>query len=83
MNRTQRRRARQRTSGRLRAGLLAGLLTAALVILLGALMRLEPYVILIRSTISGLLLSGLVSLGLSIVRLADSESRKHQRLRRR
>jgi hypothetical protein len=82
MNRQQRRLAQQRRGSSFPAGLFAGLLTAAFVILLGAFMRLEPYVILIRSATSALLLSCLVSLGVSIVRLADSEHRKHQRLNR-
>ncbi|MGB7345733.1 MAG: hypothetical protein WBD20_16070 [Pirellulaceae bacterium] len=58
-------------------GKFAALLTAAFVTLMGVYLQLEPLTILIRASVSAIVLGGVVSLGVSIVRLADAESKKH------
>jgi hypothetical protein len=72
------RREKLREQGAFPAGMFAALLTAASVTLIGVSLRLEPLVILVRSSISAVLLGCLVSLGVSIVRLADSEYKKRE-----
>ena len=60
------------------AGMFAALLTAACVTLVGVCLVLEPFVILVRAFFSAIVIGSLVSLGVSIVRLADSEYKKRQ-----
>jgi hypothetical protein len=52
------------------------LLTGSIVTLVGVFVGLEPIVILVRSIVSAAVLGCLVSLGISIVRLANSEYKK-------
>lgn len=76
------RRARSRSNQRFPAGMFTGLLTAAFVVLVGVFLRQSPLVILIRSSVSAVLLGCIVSLGLSVVRIADSEQEKQRKLGR-
>lgn len=76
------RREKLRSQPAFPAGMFAALLTAAFVTLVGVFLGLEPFVILFRSSISAVVLGCLVSLGVSIVRLADSEYKKQQPERR-
>ena len=62
------------------AGMFVALLTGASVTLVGVFHGLEPAVILIRSFVSAVMLGCLVSLGASIVRLANSEFEKQNTL---
>ncbi|QDT10263.1 hypothetical protein [Planctomycetes bacterium K23_9] len=55
-------------------GKFVGLLTAAFVTLVGVYMQLEPITILMRSTVSAIVIGTVVSVGVSIVRLADAEN---------
>ena len=58
------------------AGMFVSLLTGSIVTLVGIFSGLEPLVILVRSFVSAVVLGCLVSLGISIVRLANSEYKK-------
>ncbi|MDM4016775.1 hypothetical protein [Roseiconus lacunae] len=53
-------------------GMFAGLLTAIAVTLIGVFLRLEAFTILTRATVSSLILGTVVSIGVGIIRLADS-----------
>lgn len=81
-NRKPTRRERLRNQQAFPAGMFAGLMTAACVTLIGVLLGLESNVILLRAAISGLVIGSVVSLGVSIVRLADAEHQKRQPGRR-
>ena len=70
------RRAVLRNRSMFPVGMFAALLTGAFVTLLGAFLMLEPFVILIRAFISAIVIGSICSLGVSIVRLADSEHKK-------
>jgi hypothetical protein len=53
-------------------GTYTALLTSALVTLVGVFLRLDPFTILSRAVGSALLLGLVVSIGVSVIRLADS-----------
>jgi len=57
-------------------GKFVALLTAAFVTLVGVYLQLEPITILMRASVSAIVLGIVVSLGISVVRLADAESKK-------
>ncbi len=57
------------------AGKYVALLTAALVTLVGVCLQLDPLTILLRATGSAVLLGCLVSIGVGVIRVADSEYR--------
>ncbi len=77
MNRKQiSRRAQLRVRRTFPAGMFVSLLTGSIVTLVGIFSGLEPMVILVRSFVSAVVLGCLMSLGISIVRLANSEYKK-------
>lgn len=69
----QTRRAALRQRKAFPAGTLAALLTAVAVTLLGVCMGVESYTILTRAIVSSLLLGSIVSLGVGVIRLADTD----------
>ena len=77
-NKKTTRRERLRAKPVFPAGMFVGLLTGSCVTLVGIFSGLDSTVILTRSFTSGILLGCIVSLGVSIVRMADSESKKQQ-----
>lgn len=75
-------RQRQRLKKNFPFGICAALLTGAAVVLVGVFLKLEPYVILQRAVVSSFVLGIIVSLGVSIIRMTDSEYRQHAGRRR-
>ncbi|MCC9602936.1 hypothetical protein LOC67_20495 [Stieleria sp. JC731] len=71
-NRRMTRRKEMRQQQAFPFGMLAGLLTAIAVTLIGVFLRLEAFTILTRATVSSLILGTVVSLGVGVIRLADS-----------
>ena len=70
------RRARARGQKAFPCGLFVGLLTAAVLTLIGVAMGFQPYVILMRSAISATIVGSTFSVGMSVVRLANAESKR-------
>jgi pilus assembly protein TadC len=57
-------------------GKFSGLLVAVFVTLIGVFLRLDPVTILIRASVSAIVIGTIVSLGVGVVRLTDSENKK-------
>lgn len=76
------RRAELRNQRLFPAGMFVALLTAAFVTLVGVCFGLAPIVILVRASVSAVVLGCLVSLGVGIVRMADSEYKNRRTLGR-
>ncbi|TWU02366.1 hypothetical protein [Stieleria varia] len=78
------RRQRLRIKQSFPMGMYVGLLTGTFVTLVGVALRLEPFVIFVRSFSSSVLLGSVVSIGLSIVKMADTEyKQRHTVVQRR
>lgn len=61
-------------------GTFAAMLTSVSVTLVGVFLGLQPLVILTRAFVSALVIGLLMSIGASVVRLANAEHRKRQEL---
>ena len=57
-------------------GKFCGLLTGAFVTLIGVALQLSPMTILIRASVSAIVIGAIVALGVSLVRIADTEDKK-------
>lgn len=68
---TERRDRRRRDEQQIPFGSLAALFTGCLVTLIGVFSDIEPFVVLIRTSISAIAMGVLVSIGVSIIRTAD------------
>lgn len=68
------RRQQQRMQAAFPAGMFTALLTFAVVTLLGVAMGFDSWVIVQRACLSAIALGVIVSLGVSVVRLAESEN---------
>ena len=75
-------RQRRRNKAAFPAGMYAALLTAVCITLIGVIVNLDPAVILSRAAMSALIIGGLVSFGMSIVRMTLSESKAQRNPRR-
>ncbi|MEO1526925.1 MAG: hypothetical protein AAFX06_15920 [Planctomycetota bacterium] len=64
-------------------GTFAAMLTAAFVTLVGVFLGLQPLVILTRAFVSAAVIGLVMSLGVSVVRLANAEHRRREELGRR
>lgn len=71
--RTPTRREAMRRQRSFPAGTLVALLTAIAVTLIGVALRLDSWAILTRATVSSVLLGMVVSLGVSVIRRADTD----------
>ena len=69
------RRQQKRMQAAFPAGMFMALLTFALVTLLGVAMRFDSWVIVQRACFSALVLGIVVSLGVNVIRLAESENK--------
>lgn len=77
--RSKKSRVRSNPAGRDQAfphGLFAGLLTAAMLTLVGVFLGFEPHVVLIRATVSALIVGSTLSVGMAVVRLANVEQKE-------
>jgi hypothetical protein len=72
-------RQRARLKNEFPAGRVAALLTGAGVVLVGVFVNLQPSVILVRALVSSLVMGFIVSLGISVIRMADADYRRRRR----
>lgn len=71
-------RSRSRRTKRTPWGMLVALFTACFVTLIGVFSGFEPFVVLVRASVSAILLGGIVSLGSGVIHLANVGSRSRQ-----
>lgn len=70
---TERRQRHRRKMSQRPVGFLAGMFTACIVTLIGVFFGVEPFAVLIRATVSSALMYFLVTLGMGIIRTANTE----------
>lgn len=76
-------RQRSRLKRKFPFGMYTALLTATLVTLVGVVLRLDPMAILIRASISSIVIGMLFSIGVGIVRMSDDEQKRRRVAERR